>query len=93
MPSPTVPDPPSGLLCPACGNPLPKPTGRAGRPADTCDAECREVWKLVRAAEFAIGQIQNRATPRGWLDLRGRLWRMVNDRAWNRGLKVTDTRP
>ncbi len=76
--------------CPVCGLPLPAPTGKAGRPAETCSEPCRVVWKLVRDIEVGIGVIQDRAAPQAWLDLRSRLWRATNDRPWNRGLKAVD---
>ena len=81
-----LPRPPSGPTCPACGRQMPPTTGVAGRPPETCSPPCRNVWKLVRDAENAIAAIQADATPQGWLFLRGRLWRTMNDRAWNKGL-------
>lgn len=96
MPTPTlrdVPPLPTGLLCPVCGKPLPAPTGRAGRPPDTCSEPCRTAWRLLRDAEIAIGVVQDRASPRAWLRLRARLWRTMNDRAWNRGVVITRASP
>lgn len=79
-----VPVAPEGhALCPVCGTAFPVRAGQAGRPRETCSAVCRDVAKV----ETLLDGIMDQATPRHWLALRRKLWRSLNARAWNRGVK------
>lgn len=80
------------VMCPACGRPVPSRRklhpGQPGRQAETCDADC---YRFVRARleyEAALAEVTGRMTAQRWAEERGRMWRALNGRGWNRGVRI-----
>lgn len=69
--------------CPVCGAAMDVREGVAGRPRLTCSPACRDVAKV----EAILDALREDAHPRAILALRARVWRVLNGRAWNRGVK------
>jgi len=62
----------------------------AGAPEDGSrhtDA-CRELAAALAIVEKYAAVVAEKATPNGWLDIRGRLFTVANARTWNKGLRL-----
>lgn len=78
--------------CPGCGCPVKDRRkthpGQAGRQAEQDTPECRRLVVARREYEAALDEVIDRMTHAQWVEERGRLWAVLNQRAWNRGVTL-----
>jgi len=87
-------------FCEVCGIEIkPEDRPKGGRPSKYCeerDAKGKKVCSEFSAALTVLGRyaagVENRATSAAWLEIRGKIFQLLNARAWNRGVPIPDLR-